>query len=287
MKTVATDRFYTAADGLELFYRDYAGERSTPVLCIAGLTRNSRDFISLAQRLCPGYRVLTPDLRGRGRSARDPNWQNYHPRTYVTDVLALLADAQVKRAVIVGTSLGGIVGMLLAALQPQRVAGLVLNDVGPEVSTDAVARIAQYVGRNAPVRNWDEAAEQARGTYGAALPEYTHEDWLRYARQSYSANESCVPVLDMDPRIGDAVRGASGAGPAPDLWPMWTTLRTIPMLAIRGERSDVLSAATLARMAHEAPALRTFTVPRRGHAPTLDEPGCVQEIEQFLDSVTD
>jgi len=285
MNTVATNELFTTTDGLRLFYRDYAGERSVPVLCLPGLTRNSRDFSSLAERLSPRYRVLTPDLRGRGRSEWDPVWQNYHPGTYVADVIALLTHAKVDRVAIIGTSLGGIVGMLIAASLPQRVAGLVLNDVGPEVSSDGVARIAQYVGRSAPVRNWDEAAQQVRETYGAALPEYAHEDWLRYARRSYSEDENGVPVLDMDPRIGDAVRAAAGAGPAPNLWPMWGALRSIPMLAIRGERSDVLTAATLARMAREAPGLRTLTVANRAHAPTLDEPSCGAEIERFLASL--
>jgi pimeloyl-ACP methyl ester carboxylesterase len=279
------DEFFTTADGLKLFYRDYVGEGPACVLCLPGLTRNSRDFTVLAESLSPKHCVLTPDLRGRGRSAWDPHWQNYHPGTYVADMTTLLVHAKAERVVIVGTSLGGIVGMLIAATQPQRVAGLVLNDVGPEVSAEAVARIAQYVGRSAPVRNWEEAAKQVRETYGAALPDYTHEDWLRFAHRSYSENAAGTPVLDMDPRVGDAVRAASGAGPAPDLWPLWASLRSIPMLAIRGAQSDVLSAATLERMAREAPTLRTLTVPDRGHAPTLEEPQCITEIERFVERV--
>jgi pimeloyl-ACP methyl ester carboxylesterase len=280
---MVTDIFYSSADGLRLFYRDYAGgAQSIPVLCLPGLTRNSRDFAGLAEVLSPRHRVLTPDLRGRGRSAWDPHWQNYHPGTYVGDVRALIAHAQLDRFVIVGTSLGGILAMLIAASSPQRVAGIVLNDVGPEVAPDAVARISQYVGRNAPVKNWHEAAEQARATYGAALPDYSNEDWLGYARRGYSENSAGIPVLDMDPKIGDAVRAAAGAGPAPDLWPLWTALRSIPMLAIRGEHSDVLSRATLTRMAQEHPGMETLTVPNRGHAPTLDEGVCIAAIERFL-----
>jgi pimeloyl-ACP methyl ester carboxylesterase len=280
---MVTDKFFSTADGLRIFYRDYTGKHSIPILCLPGLTRNSRDFSLLAERLSPRYRVLTPDLRGRGRSDWDPLWHRYHPGTYVADLLALLQHAQVSRFVIIGTSLGGILGMLIAASLQQRVAGLILNDVGPEVSRDAVSRISQYVGRSAPVRNWNEAADQARATYGNALPEYTHEDWLRYARRSYSEDSLGIPTLDMDPRIGDAARAASGTGPTPDLWPIWATLRSIPLLTIRGENSDVLSAATLARMAAEMPELQTLIVANRGHAPTLDEPVCIDAIERFLE----
>lgn len=282
--STGTENFYTSADGLRLFYREYAGSAPTPVVCLPGLTRNSRDFSELAATLSPRHRVLTPDLRGRGRSAYDPVWRNYHPGTYVQDVLALFAHAKIERAYVIGTSLGGLIGMILGAMQPQRVAGLVLNDVGPEVDRDGVARIAQYVGRSPPVKSWEEAARQAQATYGAAMPDYTLEDWLRYARRSYKESESGAPVLDMDPKIGDAVRAGAGTGPAPDLWPMWAMLRTMPMLVIRGANSDILSAPTLERMQREASRTQSIIVPNRGHAPTLDEPVCVAAIEKFLTS---
>jgi pimeloyl-ACP methyl ester carboxylesterase len=277
------DEFCKAADGLGLFYRDYAGERPVPVLCIPGLTRNSQDFAALAQRLSPRYRVLTPDLRGRGRSAWDPNWQNYRPRTYVADVMAVLEHAQVQRVAIVGTSLGGIIGMLLGASFPQRIAGLVLNDVGPEIAPEAAARIEHYVSRRASVRNWEEAAQQARETYGAALPDYSDKDWLHFAHRSYREDGTGAPVLDMDPGIGEAVRAAAATGPAPTMWPVWAALQSIPTLVIRGEHSDVLSIDILRRMATSSPGVRTLTVPQRGHAPTLDEPVCVDAIEQFME----
>lgn len=277
------EHFYQSADGLRLFYREYAGGPSTPVVCLPGLTRNSRDFSELAAQLSPTRRVLTPDLRGRGRSAFDPVWRNYHPATYVQDVVALLAHAGVNRTYIIGTSLGGIIGMILGALQAQRIAGLVINDVGPEVNSAGLARIAEYVGRNPTVATWDEAAQQAQAMYGQALPDYTQEDWLRYARRSFKESKSGAPVLDMDPRIGDAVRASAGAGPAPNLWAMWAMLRSTPMLVIRGANSDILSTETLARMHAEAPRMESITVPNRGHAPTLDEPMCVEAIQKFLD----
>jgi pimeloyl-ACP methyl ester carboxylesterase len=224
--------------------------------------------------------VLSPDLRGRGRSQHDPNFMNYHPGTYVGDLALLLKDADVDRVVLLGTSLGGILSMLIAAGMPRVPAGVILNDVGPEVAPEGLQRIAQYVGRAAPVGNWAEAAAQSRATYGLALPDLTDEDWLAMAHRAYVEVDG-VPRLDMDPRIGDAVRAAP-AGAAPDLWPLYAALKPVPTLAIRGELSDVLSVATFDRMNREKPDLRRLTVPRRGHPPLLDEPECVAAIDEFL-----
>jgi pimeloyl-ACP methyl ester carboxylesterase len=281
MTATETTHTYRSHEGLELFYRDYAGTGLT-VVCLPGLTRNSQDFRPLAQHLSPRYRVLTPDLRGRGRSAWDPNWQNYHPGTYVTDLIGLLDHAGVGRAAVIGTSLGGIVGMLAGAQHGTRLAGLVLNDVGPEVAPEGAARISKYVGSQPPVRNWREAVEQVRATYGVALPDLSDADWERYARQSYREDERGVPRPDMDPMIGEAMRRAAGTGATPNLWPLWGMLGNLPTLAIRGASSDILSAPTLERMAREKPDLMRVTVANRGHAPTLEEPVCRQAIDGFL-----
>ncbi len=276
------DRYFSSADGLRLYYRDYACAEAgrVPVLCLPGLTRNSRDFESIALRIRRSRRVLSADLRGRGLSQHDPNWRNYHPGTYVVDVARLLADAGVPRVIVLGTSLGGILAMVIAATASQALAGVILNDVGPEVAPEGLQRIASYVGRNDPVRTWDEAAAQARATYGLAWPEATDEDWMNFARRSYTDVDG-VPQLAMDPMIGEAVRAAP-AGAAPDLWPVFAALRPIPTLALRGALSDVLSQDTFDRMAREKPDLERVTVARRGHPPMLDEPECVAAIEQFL-----
>ncbi len=276
------DRYFTSADGLRLYYRDYASPGSTrlPVLCLPGLTRNSRDFEVVAPWIARGRRVLCADLRGRGRSQHDPNWQNYHPATYVADLARLLADAGVARLVLLGTSLGGILSMLISATTPGAVAGVILNDVGPEVAPQGLQRIAAYVGRHTPVTSWAEAAAQARATYGLALPGLGDDDWLAFARRSYSEVDG-VPRLDMDPKIGEAVRVAPATA-APDLWPLYSALRPIPTLAIRGEVSDVLSEQTFDRMAAGKPDLERLTVPRRGHPPLLDEPECIAAIDAFL-----
>jgi len=281
VKRAFEEQTYRSADGLALYYRDFPGPEA-PVVCLPGVTRNSRDFEALARHLNSRHRILTPDLRGRGRSAWDPNWRNYHPGTYVGDVVALLEHAGIQRVVIVGTSLGGIVGMLFAAAHSDRLAGLVLNDIGPEVDPRGLARISSYIGALPPVTSWREAADQAREVYGAALPDFTPADWDRYARLGFRESEQGIPRLDLDPKVGEAARQASGAGPAPSLWPIWGSLRELPMLAIRGEHSDILSPATFERMAREQPALARATVANRGHAPTLDEPASREAIDRFL-----
>jgi pimeloyl-ACP methyl ester carboxylesterase len=277
-----TDRYFASADGLRLYYRDYAaGEPGRlPVMCLPGLTRNGRDFEDVALQVRRTRRVLCPDLRGRGRSQYDPNHLNYHPGTYVGDLARLLADAGVERVVLFGTSLGGILSMLIAATTPRILAGVILNDVGPEVAPEGLQRISAYVGRHSPVHSWDEAAAQMRAMYGVAMPDAGDADWMRFARRSYSDVDG-VPVLDVDRGVGEAVRAAP-AGAAPDLWPVYAALGPVPTLAIRGELSDVLSVATFDRMQREKPDLERLTVSRRGHPPMLDEPECVAAIDAFL-----
>lgn len=275
--------WFASADGLQLYYRDYpaaAPSPGLPVLCLPGLTRNSRDFEQLAVRLQRDRRVLCADLRGRGRSQHDPNWQNYHPGTYLADITGLLQDAGVERCVFFGTSLGGILTMLTAATQPQRVAAAILNDIGPEVDPVGLARIARYVGKAPPVHSWDEAVRVVRATYEFALPGLSDEQWVEYTRRSYTDVDG-VPRLDMDPNIGEAVRAAPTAA-APDLWPVFDTLQSVPTLVLRGESSDILSAMTLDRMQARKPDLARVEVPNRGHVPLLDEPEAVAAVDAFL-----
>src|SRR5688572_7711749 len=273
---------YRSHDGLELYYRDYSPQRSggLPVVCLPGLTRNCRDFEALAERLSARHRVITPDFRGRGRSQHDTDWKNYHPSIYVKDVIALLDAERLDRVILIGTSLGGIVSMGLAVAAAHRLAGIVLNDIGPEIDPMGIERIRGYAGRLPPVRTWQEAAAQVRSIYGAALPGLSDTEWLAYCRRSWRDGPDGVPVPDMDPHIGDAIR-ASPAAP-PDLWGAFDALQQIPTLAIRGATSDLLSAVTFAKMKERKPDLVQLEVPGRGHAPLLDEPACVQAIDTFI-----
>jgi pimeloyl-ACP methyl ester carboxylesterase len=281
----AAEYWFESHDGLRLFGRVYAGSRADApvVLCLHGLMRNSRDFEDLAAHLAARFRVITPDVRGRGSSARDPNFNNYQIPVYVNDLLLLCAGLGVERAFIIGTSMGGLMAMVLAAMQPQRVAGIVLNDVGAEVDPQGLERIRGYAGKSAPVRNWEEAVAQVRGIYGPAWPGLSDERWERIARRSYRENTRGVPEPDADPLISEPLRDTRAA--APDLWPLWGALAKVPILVIRGAQSDILNAATLARMQREKPGLGVLEVANRGHAPLLDEPECLVAIDEFLATV--
>jgi pimeloyl-ACP methyl ester carboxylesterase len=281
------EKHFRSRDGLSLYYRDYPGPRErSPVLCLHGLTRNCRDFEALALHIAPRRRVITPDQRGRGRSQYDPTWMNYHPGVYVEDMWTLLSELSIGRVIVVGTSLGGLMAMLMGATRPQAVAGIVLNDVGPEIDPAGAARIQSYVGRLPPVRNWSDAAAQMKLTYGVALPDYTEQQWMQFARASFVAGDDGVPRLAADPKIGDAVRAMPPRpGATAAMWMAFGSLGHIPMLAIRGERSDILAADTFDRMQREVPALARVTVPNRGHPPLLDEPESLAAIDRFIDGL--
>jgi pimeloyl-ACP methyl ester carboxylesterase len=276
---------YIAKDGLKLFFRDYGPIESgaAPVVCLPGLTRNSRDFESLARRLGEYRRVICPDLRGRGASAWDIDYRNYNPSVYVDDVLRLLESEVLSKVIFIGTSLGGFLAMIIAATRPDLTRGIVINDAGPEVDPKGLARISQYAGTQGPAASWEEAAAACRRNYGDAIPGLSDEDWALFARQSYRASADDVIRLDMDPRIGDAVRELNST-PA-DLWPVFAMLRDMPALAIRGANSDILSETTLARMAETKPDLATAIIPNRGHAPLLNEPESLAAIDAFLDQI--
>jgi pimeloyl-ACP methyl ester carboxylesterase len=269
-------------DGLRLYARVYAGPNAgaPTVLCLHGLTRNSRDFEDLAPHLERRYRVVVPDLRGRGFSARDPQIQNYQPGIYVQDILALLGTLDAPRVAVIGTSLGGMLAMMLGFSQRRRVAGIVLNDVGPEIDPVGVERIKQYAGRLPPARTWGVAVAQTKDMFGAAWPDLEQNRWHVLARRGFREDAGGVVELDADPNIGEALRAAPAA--TLDLWPLWKGLRTVPTLAIRGARSDILSAATFARMKSENPDLQQLEVANRGHVPLLDEPECIVALDAFL-----
>lgn len=264
-----------------LYARDYAGPGADApvVLCLHGLTRNSRDFAELAAHLAVRYRVIVPEQRGRGRSAYDPSPANYHPGTYVQDMAALMAHLGIGRVAVIGTSLGGLMAMIMTAQTPDAIAGVVLNDIGPVVDPAGIARIQSYVGKLPPPRTWPEAEAQQRSLNADIFPDFSDADWDRFVRALYR-DENGKPVLDYDPQI--AVPLAAGSAVPPDLWPLFDGLCARPALAIRGETSDILSAATFAEMQRRNPAMGAVTVPNRGHAPLLTEPMALAAIDGFL-----
>ena len=284
-----SERWQTSADGLRLFARDYAGvsgEAKPPVVLVHGLTRNSRDFEDLAPVIASwGRRVIAPDVRGRGRSDRDPNPLNYHPGVYAADVAALLDKLGVARAQFLGTSMGGLITMALATFRGELIAGAVLNDVGPVIATEGLERISAYVGQPADVADWSGAAAYVKANNAHALPHYDDAAWARMARRVFRDDVAGRPELDYDLRIADAIRAAAGA-PAPDLWPYFDALATgRRLLVVRGATSDLLDAATVEAMRARAPQVAAVEVPGVGHAPMLDEPEALAAIRAHLDAV--
>jgi len=281
MPTNDTGRFYQSHDGLKLYYRDFAPEKSgIPVLCLPGLTRNSRDFEDLAVRLRQSRRVLTPDLRGRGYSEHDRDWRNYQPGTYAADIWTLLDGLGIPQVIVVGTSLGGLIAMVMAVQDASRLRAVVLNDVGPEIAPEGLARIRAYTGRLPPVASWDEAIAQTKEVYGLTLPGLTEDGWRRMARRAYREDADGVPRLDVDPAIGRAVR--EGGPQAGDAWQAFDALRDTPLLVLRGAMSDILAEETVVRMQERKPDLIAVTVPDRGHVPLLNEEESISAIDNFI-----
>jgi pimeloyl-ACP methyl ester carboxylesterase len=279
-------RHWTSRDGLSLYYRDYAGPSDRPpILCLHGLTRNSRDFAELAERYAGSWRVIVPDFRGRGMSDRDPVPARYLPTTYAADVLQLLDELAIDRAVFVGTSLGGLVTMLIAAAQPQRIAATVLNDVGPELDQSGIDRIRNYVGKPVRFGDWDEIADYISGVNRGLPASNSHDDWVRAARRVGKEDGDGI-TFDYDMAIAEVFNQRNdGAAPAFDLWPLYRKLDGAPLLLIRGGLSDLLSPSAAQRMVETHPDAELVTVPGVGHAPELNELEAVAAIDRLLSKV--
>ncbi|WP_395621862.1 alpha/beta fold hydrolase [Sphingomonas daechungensis] len=279
-----TDKFWTSRDGLKLHYRDYDGPSDRPpLLMLHGLTRNSRDFEDLAERYAGDWRVIAVDFRGRGRSAYDPNSANYHPPVYAMDILQLLDELGIDRAVFMGTSLGGLVTMIIATIAPQRMAGVLLNDVGPELNLTGIDRIKSYVGKPVVFAEWADAVAELRSRHQSVLPGYTDEQWDRYSRRVLRKTDRGIE-FDYDMRIAEPFEAAN-SGETPDIWPFYRALAGRPVLVLRGEHSDLLTDSALQRMAKEIPDVEAVTVAGVGHAPDLDEPEAVSAIDRLLERV--
>lgn len=275
----------TLTDRLTLRGAKWAGGVGTPVLCIPGLTRNAADFEDFAPLAAStGRDVYAISLRGRGRSDYDPDYANYFPTTYVGDVLAALDQLGLPRAIFVGTSLGGIVTMLTAAAAPQRIAGAIINDVGPELAPEGIARIASYVGARAagesgPAADLDAAVAQIRAINEVAFPGKDRAFWETFARRTFEPLPDGSWKLAYDPNIG---RALLEAGPAPDLWAPFAASAAIPTLIVRGAISDLLTPPIIDKMRAARPGFDYCEVADVGHAPTLTEPDAWAAIRDFI-----
>ena len=275
------DRYFTVGDGLKLHYRDYPGSADKPpILCLPGLTRNAKDFADLAERYSPRFRVIAPDFRGRGMSEYDPVPARYLPPTYAHDMIELIDQLAIPQAIFVGTSLGGLVTMLMAVMAPERVAAAILNDIGPEIDDAGVERIKTYVGGGQRFSSWDEAAAAVAAYNGHAFEGHSHEDWVRLVQRN-CREENGEIVFDYDQTIALPFNSPAPSPPF-DMWPLFAALGQKPLLVIRGAKSDLLSAEALEKMHAAAPNIKSAVVSGVGHAPELSEPEATAAIDAFL-----
>jgi len=282
------DRYWTSEDGLRLHARDYAGgaDGRPPLLCLPGLTRNARDFEPVAARLAGQWRVIAVDYRGRGESAAAKDPMSYVPRSYAADVAGLLTELGIGRVVAIGTSLGGLVALLLAQDRPGLIAGAVLNDVGPELGSAGLQRIRGHVGRGSSLPTWLHAARCLHENNREVYPDWQLSDWLAMAKRVYRLSGAGRVVLDYDLRIAEPFR-APAKGAAPDWWSAYAALGDAPVLVVRGGRSDLLSEGTAARMVERLPGAALVTVAGVGHAPLLAEPLAAAAIDRLLAQVAE
>lgn len=285
MAATYEDRYWTSSDGLTLHYRNYPGPEGAtklPVLCMHGLTRNARDFGPLAEALSATRRVIVTEMRGRGMSDYAPDSDTYNPLVYVQDVEKLLAEQAIDRFAVVGTSMGGLMTMLMAAGKPGRMSAVVMNDIGPEVQTEGLSRISGYVGQGRSYPTWVHAARGLAEAHGAAFPDFDLDQWLEMAKRTMVVSQNGRIAFDYDMAIAEPFSKPGNAAP-PNLWLAFEALAGVPMLLVRGALSDLLSEDTVRQMGVRNPALKTITVPRVGHAPTLDEPEVRAAILALLD----
>lgn len=276
------DGWWTRGDGLRLHYRDYeGGEARPPIICIPGLTRNARDFEGVADRLKGDWRLICVELRGRGDSEHASDPMTYVPPVYWQDMEALIRELALDRFVLFGTSLGGLITMLLAMAGKERIAAALLNDIGPKIEDKGLDHIRSYVGRPQSWRTWEEAARAVAEAQRDRYPDWGQDRWLVYARRLCRETPEGAIALDYDMRLAEPF-AAPGGDTGFDLWTAFAALEGVPSLIVHGELSDLLSAETVRRMCVENPAMEAVTVPRVGHAPTLDEPEAQAAIDRLL-----
>ncbi|MBS0534588.1 MAG: alpha/beta hydrolase [Proteobacteria bacterium] len=283
MTGTPVSRFITASDGLKLHVHEYGRDStSLPVICLPGLTRTAEDFDTLATALsAEGRRIIAVDYRGRGRSEYDRDPAKYSLPVELDDVMTILAALQCEPAVFVGTSRGGLLTMLLAAVRPQAIAGAVLNDIGPVLEPAGLERIKGYVGKLPQPKNYDDAAAILMRLFGPQFPKLMLDDWRKSARRGFAEKDGVlVPTYDV--ALMRTLADLDVSKPIPDLWPQFEALAGVPVMVVRGELSDLLSAATVAEMGRRHSSLETLVVPNQGHAPLLAEGDVMARIAAFV-----
>lgn len=286
------DHFYGSSDDrLTLYARIYDGDGyeddRPPLLLMHGLTRNSGDFEGLAAHLAGKYRLIVPDQRGRGRSDYDPDSENYNPAVYVADMAALIVGLQLDSLGLIGTSMGGLMSIIMAASEPERFTSIILNDIGPVVEQVGLDRIQGYIGEREPFDDWQDAAAHARTVHSDAITGYDAQDWMGFARHTCREMADGRVKFDYDPAIALGLSGSDQTVIPPDLWPAWDNITAIPALIIYGALSDIISTETIAEMQHRhSGPISAVEIAGRGHTPMLDEPAALSAIDAFLKKST-
>ncbi len=278
------DQYWQSGDGLKLHYRDYPSDsKKIPIICIPGLTRNVRDFEHLGTHLMAERRVIMVNLRGRGASEYANDSGTYNPKTYVNDIIRLMDEIHVPKAIFFGTSLGGIVTMVMASKHQKRVAGTLLNDIGPEIDQRGLDRIGEYVGQGRSFDTWAHAARDLAESGGDIYPDFTLKEWIAFAKKVYRMNSSGRIKLDYDMKISEPFESKGGGSDA--MWQMLEALKALPTLILRGELSDLFSDATARKMLGILEQGELVTIPRVGHAPSLEEPTSLDAIAALLQRI--
>lgn len=286
--TPAESRFIPAPDGLMLHVRCYGAGTQTPhlpVLCLPGLTRNEADFAPLARHLSADparpRRVFALDSRGRGQSGYDPDWRNYNPAVELADVIAVMGTLALERAAFIGTSRGGILTMLMAAVQPATIAGAILNDIGPVIEAAGLMRIKGYVGQMPRPKDMAHGAAILRDLFGDQFPHLNEADWLAWANRNWQQVADGF-VARYDGALAETLKDLTPDQPLPVLWPQFDLLAKVPLLVIRGGLSDILSPDTVDAMRARRADLETIEIADQGHAPLLAEVEIMRGISGFL-----
>lgn len=279
------DIFYDSSDGLRLYARDYApGSKKPVVFCMHGLTRNAADFHNLALHISDKFRVISVDQRGRGNSQYDAERANYRVDIYCADMFTLLEKLKLTQVIAIGTSMGGIMTMMMASMKPGLFKAVVLNDIGPEIEFAGLERIKGYVGGGGPFESWQEAANALKAQGPNVFPEYTDDDWLDFAQRTCVKAESGLIKFNYDLAIAAPIMADDTVAVPVNMWPVFAALSEIPLLTIRGALSDILSKKTAKKMILVHPNAQLAEISNIGHAPMLDEDQSLLAIDSFLEA---